>query len=155
MVMHMPVGYTEMYARSLNELSALTVTEARHLEPLVSGTAYLAPAGRHLSVQRRGAELVAHLDVRPLDTPHRPSVDVLFQSAADSCDSRVLGAVMTGMGSDGRDGSAWIKARGGAIIAESEESCVVYGMPRSVVEAGLADATIPLELMARAIMERV
>jgi two-component system chemotaxis response regulator CheB len=82
-------------------------------------------------------------------------VDVLFQSAADSCDSRVLGVVMTGMGSDGREGSAWIKARGGTVLAESEESCIVYGMPRSVVEAGLADATIPLELMARAIMERV
>jgi two-component system chemotaxis response regulator CheB len=155
MVMHMPIGYTEMYARTLNDLCALTITEARHLEPLVGGTAYLAPAGRHLSVRRRGAELIAHLDVRPLDTPHRPSVDVLFQSAAETCDGRVLGVVMTGMGSDGREGSAWIKARGGTVLAESEECCIVFGMRRSVVVAGLADATIPLELMARAIMERV
>ena len=98
---------------------------------------------------------MTHLDVRPLDTPHRPAVDVLFHSAAEVFDGRVLGVVMTGMGSDGRDGAAWIKAKGGVIFTESEESCVVYGMPRSVVEAGLSDAVFPLELMARAIMEKV
>lgn len=155
MVMHMPLGYTEMYARSLNELSALTVTEARDAEVIVPGTAYLAPAGRHLTFRRQGAKVLTHLDVRPLDTPHRPSVDVLFQSAAEVFDSRVLGVVMTGMGSDGREGSAWIKARGGVIFAEAEDSCIVYGMPRSVVEAGLSDGVFPLELMAQAIMERV
>ena len=153
MVMHMPVGYTELYARSLNELSALIVTEAHEGDPLVPGTAYLAPAGRHLTFVRQGAFVLTHLDVRPLDSPHRPSVDVLFRSAAEVFDGRVLGVVMTGMGSDGRDGAAWIKARGGGILAESEESCVVYGMPRSIVEAGLSDAVFPLELMTRAIME--
>ena len=92
---------------------------------------------------------MTHLDVRPLDTPHRPSVDVLFHSAADVYGARVLGVVMTGMGSDGREGAAWIKARGGSILTEAEESCVVYGMPRSVVEAGLSDATVPLERLAQ------
>lgn len=155
MVMHMPVGYTEMYARNLNELSALAVVEARDADVLAPGTAYLAPAGRHLTFRRHGADVLTHLDVRPLDTPHRPSVDVLFQSAAEVFDSRVLGVVMTGMGSDGREGAAWIKARGGIIFAESEDSCVVYGMPRSVVEAGLSDGVFSLELMAQAIMEKV
>ena len=155
MVMHMPVGYTEMYARNLNELSALTVVEAGDADVLAPGTAYLAPAGRHLTLRRHGADVLTHLDVRPLDTPHRPSVDVLFQSAAEVFDSRVLGVVMTGMGSDGREGAAWIKARGGIIFAESEDSCVVYGMPRSVVEAGLSDGVFSLELMAQAIMEKV
>src|SRR4029079_5529961 len=98
---------------------------------------------------------MCHLDVRPLDPRHRPAVDVLFHSAAEVFDGRVLGVVMTGMGSDGRDGAAWIKAKGGVIFTESEASCVVYGMPRSVVEAGLSDGVFPLELMARAIMERV
>jgi len=93
--------------------------------------------------------------VKPLDTPHRPSVDVLFHSAADAYGPRVLGVVMTGMGSDGREGAAWIKARGGSILTESEDSCVVYGMPRSVVEAGLSDDTVPLERLARAIMEKI
>jgi len=155
MVMHMPVGYTEMYAQNLNELSPLRVTEARDAESIVPGGVYLAPAGRHLTFRRQGGSVVTHLDVRPLDTPHRPSVDVLFHSAAEVFDSRVLGVVMTGMGNDGRDGAAWIKAKGGVIFTESEESCVVYGMPRSVVEAGLSDGVFPLELMARAIMERV
>jgi two-component system chemotaxis response regulator CheB len=155
MVMHMPVGYTEMYAQNLNELSAVTVMEAHEEQVLLPATAYLAPAGRHLTFRRKGTSVVTRLDVRPLDTPHRPSVDVLFQSAAEVFDSRVLGIVMTGMGSDGREGAAWIKARGGTIFAEAEESCVVYGMPRSVVEAGLSDAVFPLELMAQAIMERV
>jgi two-component system chemotaxis response regulator CheB len=99
--------------------------------------------------------LRAHLDMRPLDTPHRPSVDVLFQSAAETCGARTLGVVMTGMGADGRDGSAWIKARGGRVLTESEESCVVYGMPRTVVEAGLSDASVPIQHMAKAIVERL
>lgn len=155
MVIHMPVGYTELYARNLDEISAITVKEAKGNEPLAAGTAYLAPAGRHLSFRSGELGVVTRLDVRPLDTPHRPSVDVLFQSAAETFGSRVLGVVMTGMGSDGREGSAWIKARGGAVFAQSEDSCVVYGMPRSVIEAGLADAVFPLELMAQAIMEKV
>ncbi len=154
-VMHMPIGYTEMYARNLNDVCALTVVEAQEGQPIVPGTAYLAPAGRHLTFARSGASVLAHLDVRPLDTPHRPAVDVLFQSAAEVFDSRVIGAVMTGMGSDGRDGAAWIKARGGVILTEAEETCVVYGMPRSVVEAGLSDRVLPIDAIARAIMEQV
>lgn len=155
MVLHMPVGYTEMYAQKLNELSPLHVVEAGEGQIVERGMVFLAPAGRHLSFVRIGGEVMTHLDVRPLDTPHRPSVDALFHSAAEVYGERVLGVVMTGMGSDGRDGSAWIKARGGCILTESEETCVVYGMPRSVVEAGLSDAAVPLDRLARAILERV
>jgi two-component system chemotaxis response regulator CheB len=79
----------------------------------------------------------------------------LFHSAADIYGSRVLGIVMTGMGSDGREGSAWIKAKGGTILTEAESSCVVYGMPRSIVEAGLSDGEVPLDEMADAILERL
>jgi two-component system chemotaxis response regulator CheB len=155
MVLHMPVGYTELYASKLNEMSQLTVKEAAAGDVMTAGTAYLAPAGRHLSFRKLGAQIHAHLDVRPLDTPHRPAVDVMFQSAADVYGGRVLGVVMTGMGSDGREGSAWIKARGGQIITEAEQSCVVYGMPRSVVEAGLSDKTATLENMFDVILERL
>lgn len=154
-VMHMPLGYTEMYARTLDQLSELSVVEVTRTEELRPGVVYLAPAGRHLSFYRRANVVETRLGVKPLNTPHRPSVDVLFQSAAEVFDNRVLGVVMTGMGSDGREGAAWIKARGGGILTESEESCIVYGMPRSVVEAGLSDAVFPLEHMARAIMERI
>lgn len=154
-VMHMPVGYTEMYARKLDEISPLHVVEAVEGTPIVAGTVVLAQAGRHLKFRRQGAQVVAHLDVLPLDTPHRPSVDALFHSAVEVYGAAVLGVVMTGMGSDGREGAAWIKARGGCILTEAEDSCVVYGMPRSVVEAGLSDGEVPLERMAQAIMERI
>jgi two-component system chemotaxis response regulator CheB len=155
MVMHMPVGYTEMYARKLNEHSPLDVREAREGDALRAGVVLLAPAGRHLTFRRAGGEAVAHLDSRPFEMPHRPSVDVLFQSAAETYGQRVLGVVMTGMGSDGRAGAAWIKAQGGLVYTESEETCVVYGMPSSVVEAGLSDRSVPLDKMARAIREAV
>jgi two-component system, chemotaxis family, protein-glutamate methylesterase/glutaminase len=155
LVLHMPVGYTEAYARTLDTICSLQVVEASEGQEVTPGTVLLAPAGRHLTLRRAGGGVVTHLDIRPFDTPHRPSVDVLFQSAAEVYDSRVLGVVMTGMGADGRDGAAWIKARGGQVLTEAEESCVVYGMPRSVVEAGLSDAAVPLDAMARAIMERI
>jgi two-component system chemotaxis response regulator CheB len=156
MVMHMPVGYTEMYAKKLDELSPLEVREAREGDVMRAGLALLAPAGRHLTFRRRAdGEVVAHLDSRPFELPHRPSVDVLFQSAAEVYRQRVLGVVMTGMGSDGKQGAAWIKAQGGLVYTESEETCVVYGMPSSVVEAGLSDLSVPLDKMARAIREAV
>jgi len=155
-VLHMPVGYTELYARKLNEQSALTVVEAQGGEVVTPGYVYIAPAGRHLTLRRNSfQQVVTYLDVRPLDTPYRPSVDSLFQSAADVYGARVLGIVMTGMGSDGREGSAWIKAKGGTVLTESEASCVVYGMPRSIVEAGLSDAEVTLDQMAGAMLERV
>jgi two-component system chemotaxis response regulator CheB len=156
MVMHMPVGYTEMYARKLNEFSALSVSEAREGDELRAGMALLAPAGRHLSFQKTaGGEVAVHLDTRPFDMLHRPSVDVMFQSAAEVYGSRVLGVVMTGMGSDGKQGAAWIKSKNGIVYTESEESCVVYGMPGSVVEAGLSDKSFSLSEMAQAIREVV
>ena len=124
-------------------------------EPLRPGHVYLAPAGQHLGFRRDSAgEVVASLDIRPLDTPHRPSVDVLFQTAAAVYGERMLAVVMTGMGSDGKEGAAWVKARGGCVLTEAEETCVVYGMPRSVVEAGLSDAAVPLTALADAILER-
>jgi two-component system, chemotaxis family, protein-glutamate methylesterase/glutaminase len=154
-VLHMPVGYTQLYAEKLNEASAVRVREAGDNEPLEAGTVYIAPAGRHLTLTRNGQGAVTHLDVRPLDTLYRPSADVLFQSAADAYGPRVLAIVMTGMGSDGREGAAWIKAKGGTVYTEAEDSCVVYGMPRSVVEAGLSDGEFELADIADAILEQV
>jgi two-component system chemotaxis response regulator CheB len=152
-VLHMPPGYTELYAAKLNEISALHVKEAAEGDDVAPGTVLIAPAGRHLTFRRSGARVVCHLDLRPLDTLHRPSVDVMFQSAAEVFGGRILGVVMTGMGSDGREGSAWIKARGGRVLTEAEQSCVVYGMPRSVAEAGLSDAAVPLERLGQTILE--
>lgn len=153
-VLHMPVGYTEMYAKRLNEMCAIKVVEAHHGDRVEPGVVFIAPAGRHLTFVRQPDGIVrTHLDARPFDTLHRPSVDVMFQSAAEVFGDRVLGVVMTGMGSDGTQGAAWIKSRGGSILTESEESCVVYGMPRSVVEAALSDCCVTLENMPQAILD--
>jgi two-component system chemotaxis response regulator CheB len=156
MVMHMPVGYTEMYAAKLNELSNLEVREAAEGDEVIPGRVLLAPAGRHLTVKRGSSgKIVTHLDAKPFGTLHRPSVDVMFQSAAEVYGNRILGVVMTGMGSDGKQGAAWIKSQGGLVFTEAESSCVVYGMPCVVVEAGLSDKSVALEDMPRAIMEVV
>ncbi len=155
-VMHMPLGYTEMYAKKLNEISPLEFREAEEGDEVTPGVGFLAPAGRHLTFRRNNkGNVVTHLDARPFDTLHRPSVDVLFRSAAETYGSRVLGVLMTGMGSDGKEGASWIKAKGGLIYTESEETCIVYGMPRAAIEAGLSDKTVPLDQMARAIWEVV
>ena len=156
MVMHMPVGYTEMYAQKLDEISRLKVSEAREGDAVKAGAVLLAPAGRHLTLNRlANGAVVTHLDARPFDSAHRPSVNVLFQSAAELFGSRTLGVVMTGMGSDGKQGAAWIKSQGGLVFTEAEQSCIVYGMPLSVVEAGLSDKSAPLERMAQTILEVV
>jgi two-component system chemotaxis response regulator CheB len=153
MVLHMPVGYTALFAEKLNEISALEVLEAKDGDVLRGGVALLAPAGRHLLLRRnRGGIVVVQLSMQPIEKNHRPSVDVLFQSAAEMYGSRVLGVVMTGMGDDGRQGAAWIKAQGGTILTENEKSCIIYGMPRSVVESGLSDQAVPLSGMAQAII---
>ncbi|MEW5910765.1 MAG: chemotaxis-specific protein-glutamate methyltransferase CheB, partial [Thermodesulfobacteriota bacterium] len=123
MVLHMPVGYTDLYAKKLDELSLMNVVEASSGLELSPGLALLAPAGKHLSFFREpDGRVFTRLDTRPLDTPHRPSVDVLFRSAAEVFKDRVLGVVMTGMGNDGLQGAAWIKAQGGRILTEAEET---------------------------------
>jgi two-component system chemotaxis response regulator CheB len=156
MVMHMPVGYTEMYAAKLNEQSQLEVREAAEGNEVRPGYVFLAAAGRHLTLKRDASgKVVTHLDAKPFDMLHRPSVDVLFKSAAEVYGNRVLGVVMTGMGSDGKEGAAWIKSQGGLVFTEAESSCVVYGMPSVVMEAGLSDKSIALDGLAHAIMEVV
>ncbi|HEY0810054.1 MAG TPA: CheB methylesterase domain-containing protein, partial [Longimicrobiales bacterium] len=154
-VLHMPVGYTEMYAERLNHTSALEVVEARQGDLLRAGTVFIAPAGRHMTVVSSNGSHRVHLDLRPLDTQHRPSVDVLFRSLADCFKERTLGLVMTGMGNDGVLGAAHIKGNGGRILTESESSCVVYGMPKAVVEASLSDRAVSLDQLPKILLEMV
>lgn len=155
-VLHMPVGYTELYAQKLNEISSVEVLEAQEGIELKAGRVLVAQAGKQLSIIKNSkGQFLAHLDTRPFDTPHRPAVDVLFRSAADVYGKRVLGIVLTGMGSDGREGCTWIKAKGGTVFTEAEETCVVYGMPRSVDEAQLSDRSIPLFKMVKSILEEI
>jgi two-component system, chemotaxis family, protein-glutamate methylesterase/glutaminase len=152
-VLHMPPGYTAMFAEKLNELSSLEVVEAKEGDLLRPGLVLIAPAGKHLLLRAQSdGQIKAQLSMTPV-LSHRPSADVLFQSAAECYGSGVLGVVMTGMADDGKKGAAWIKARGGTVLTEAEESCVIYGMPRAVVEAGLSDASAPLDQMLKTIME--
>ena len=155
-VLHMPEGYTEAFARRLDADCALSVSEASEGLSLQPGTVVVARAGMHLSlVTASERALVVELAITPLGTPHRPSVDVLFESAARALGGRVLGVVLTGMGSDGLAGSRAIRNAGGQVLTEAERSCVVYGMPRSVVEAGLSSAEAPIERMATLIQRNL
>jgi two-component system chemotaxis response regulator CheB len=155
-VLHMPPGYTGPLAAHLDELSGLEVLEAEEGLEMRPGRAILARAGYHLSlVLSAGEEVVSHLDLSPQDTPHRPAVDVLFRSAAEIYHERTLGVVLTGMGNDGTAGSVWIKAAGGQVLTEAEETCVVYGMPRSVVEAGLSDRMVSIHHLPEIILRMV
>ncbi|MCO5166346.1 MAG: chemotaxis-specific protein-glutamate methyltransferase CheB [Planctomycetes bacterium] len=150
--LHIPAGYTESLAARLDEASPLGVREAHDGLVLRPGTAALAPGGQHLTIHRGPEGPVARVGAPPSDSLYRPSVDAMFQSAALAYGPGVLGVVLTGMGDDGLAGAQAIRAAGGAVLAEAEASCVVYGMPRRVVEAGLADAEATIERMAAAIV---
>lgn len=156
-VQHMPAGFTKSLADRLDGLCEINVREAVDGEPLLDGTAYIAPGGTHLKIQQKGATYCAKIDA--LESPrfgHRPSVDVLFESAAEFTNLNFLTVVMTGMGHDGRDGLKQLKdSCYVATIAESIETSVVYGMPKAVVEAGLADFVVDLPKIAQVIMENL
>lgn len=153
LALHIPAGFTEALARRLNANSALEVVEAEDGVELRAGRAVLARAGMHLRVGRDGERALAWLDRMPLHSPHHPSVDVLFKSAASGWGSDAIGVVLTGMGDDGLEGARALREAGGHVLTESPESCVVYGMPRVVVEAGFSHASAPLEGMV-ALLER-
>jgi two-component system chemotaxis response regulator CheB len=153
--LHIPVGYTEELAKRLDHSCAIDVAEASEGLELRPGLAVLARGGRHLKFSRRDDTTRAVLDYEPVGETHSPSVDVLFESAAEHHGGRVLGVVLTGMGSDGLRGSRAIRAAGGRIITQSEPSCVVYGMPRVVKEAGLAETEARLEDMALTIAQHL
>jgi two-component system chemotaxis response regulator CheB len=154
-VLHMPLGYTEAFAQRLDTTCDLDVLEARDGLPLRPGLAVIAQAGLHLAFEMSVDGWRCRLAAEPADAAHRPSVDVLFESAARVVGNGVLGVVLTGMGHDGRAGAGAIRAAGGRVLTESESSCVVYGMPRSVVDEGLSDAQAPIESMAALIQENV
>jgi two-component system chemotaxis response regulator CheB len=152
-VLHIPAGYTGPLAERLDSESALEVCEASDGMSLRPGRAILARAGLHMRVQGSPPTSVVRLDFAPHASVHRPSVDALFESAADTWGKRVVAVVLTGMGDDGLRGARSVHAAGGIVLAESEWSCVVYGMPRVVVQAGLATAEVPLSEMGHEIQK--
>jgi two-component system chemotaxis response regulator CheB len=154
-VQHMPVGFTRSLADRLAGMSAVPVREAEDGEPIVQGAVLIAPAGRHMKVRRRGSTVRVVLDDEPRAALHKPSADVLMTAVAQAYGPRSLGVVLTGMGSDGVFGLRAIRDAGGRTLAEAEESCVIYGMPKAAVEAGVVDRTVPLQRMADEILAAV
>lgn len=154
MALHIPVGYTEAIAQRLDKISALTVVEAVDGLELVPGLAVLARGGLHLRVERHGTHLYAVTSPLPMRT-FTPSVDELFTSGARAVGARSLGVVLTGMGDDGLEGARAIAAAGGMLLTESASSSVIYGMPRSVYEAGLGASSVHLDQIGRRIVEHV
>jgi two-component system chemotaxis response regulator CheB len=148
-VQHMPAGFTKSLAQRLDTLSAIRVTEAEDGQELEAGTAYIAPGGYHLEVQQVNGMLKAHLHQAEPRGGHRPSVDVLFESVSQLTNVDKWAIIMTGMGSDGTKGLKLMKERGPVTsIMEDESTCVVFGMPRAAIQAGLADHVVPLEKIA-------
>lgn len=141
-VQHMPPGFTGPLAKRLASISTLMVTEAEHGMPLENATVYVAPGGRHMRV---GKDRRIEISDRPEEAIHKPSVNEMMVSCARVFKRGVIGVIMTGMGRDGAIGMGEIKKAGGRTIAEAKSSCVIYGMPKAVVDEGNADMTVPLE----------
>jgi len=152
---HMPPGFTKSFATRLNGLCRITVKEAEHGERVLPGHAYIAPGHAHLLLGRSGANYIAQLsDDAPVNR-HRPSVDVLFRSAAQHAGKNALGVILTGMGRDGAAGLVDMKRSGAYTFAQDEASCVVFGMPREAIALGGADEVVALAEMTRRVMARL
>ena len=154
-VQHIPRGFTRSLAERLDARSAIPVREARHGDAIEPGQILLAPAGIHTRLVRAGAGTSISLEEEPSEALHRPSVDVLMVSAAEVYGASALGVVLTGMGSDGTEGLRAIQERGGLTLAEAEESCVIFGMPKSAIEAGVVERFAPLDRIAGEILAAV
>ncbi len=152
-VQHMPEGFTEMFSRRLNECCAIDVKEAQSGDLLIAGRALICPGDRHIKVRRMPLASTVVLSDEERVNGHRPSVDVLFRSAAEF-GSRAIGVLMTGMGDDGAAGMGVIKDAGGMTMAQTEDTCVVFGMPKAAIERGFAMRVVPLELLANALINQ-
>ncbi|MGH9498669.1 MAG: protein-glutamate methylesterase/protein-glutamine glutaminase [Terriglobales bacterium] len=151
-VQHMPEGFTEMFSRRLDEICAIKVKEAQSGDLLLAGRALICPGSRHLKVKRLPLGDVVVLGDEPRVNGHRPSVDVLFRSVAEEFGNNSVGVIMTGMGEDGAQGLGQLKAAGAMTIAQNEESCVVYGMPKAAIERGYAVRVVALEALANTLL---
>ncbi|WP_186148998.1 protein-glutamate methylesterase/protein-glutamine glutaminase [Burkholderia gladioli] len=149
---HMPPGFTKSFAQRLNTLCRIAVKEAEHGERVLPGHAYIAPGHAHLLLARSGANYLAHLSDEPPVNRHRPSVDVLFRSAALHAGKNAIGVILTGMGRDGAAGLLEMKRAGARTFAQDEASCVVFGMPREAIALGGADEVVPLNEMSRRVL---
>ena len=147
---HMPAAFTGPFAARLNNTSALTVKEAQNGEKIRTGTVYISPGGQHLTV-RPNLDII--ISPEPASELYKPSATLLMDSVGKAFGRKALGVMLTGMGSDGMEGAKVFKQQGGRLIAQSEQTCVVYGMPKAVVDAGLADEVVDLENIPQAMVD--
>jgi two-component system chemotaxis response regulator CheB len=152
---HIPPAFSAAFARRMDSVSALTVREAADGEQILSGHAYVAPGGWHLRVERSGARYLCRIDDSAPVNRHRPSVDVLFRSVAQNVGPNALGVILTGMGDDGAHGLKEMRDAGAHTIAQDEKSSVVWGMPGEAVKLGAAEAVLPLDRIAGALLGRL
>jgi two-component system chemotaxis response regulator CheB len=149
---HMPAGFTRGFAERIDRLTPFSAREAQDGDEPVSGLVLVAPGGRHLEFERAGARTLVRLGEAEASDKYAPSVDRLFVSAAKHYAGQdLLGIVLTGMGDDGRFGVMAIQQAGGRVVAESEETAVVFGMPQQAIRTGAVDAVLPLQRIAGAI----
>jgi two-component system chemotaxis response regulator CheB len=151
-VQHMPEKFTAAFAARLDSLCQITVKEAETNDRVLPGRALIAPGGRHLLLRRSGAQYFVDVVDGPLVNRHRPSVDVLFRSVAKAAGANALGIIMTGMGDDGAAGLFEMRQAGAHTLAQDEESCVVFGMPKEAIKRGAVQKTVPLQTIAREVM---
>lgn len=155
-VQHMPAGFTAALAERLDNLSAVKVREAREGDVLEEGQVYLAKGGSHMKVVRQAGRHVIHYTDEPLREGVRPCANYMYESLADSSFDEVICVVMTGMGADGTEGIKNLQKRKQiTVISQSEDTCIVYGMPRSVVQAGVSQEVVPLTKIANEIIKNV
>ncbi|MCB9480847.1 MAG: chemotaxis response regulator protein-glutamate methylesterase [Desulfobacteraceae bacterium] len=154
-VQHMPAKFTKSYAESLNSQSALTVKEACDGDPVTPGTALIAPGNYHLLAARSGARYFVRVKTGPMVHHQRPAVDVLFKTVASHAGANAVGVILTGMGADGAEGLLEMKNAGARTIAQDENSCVVFGMPKEAIKKGAAEFVLPLDRIAEKIVELV
>jgi two-component system chemotaxis response regulator CheB len=152
---HMPAGFTRSFAQRLDSLCRITVSEAVQGERVLPGHAYIAPGAMHMAVKRSGANYIVALSDAPPVNRHRPSVEVLFRSAAECVGPNAIGVMLTGMGKDGANAMLEMKQAGSYNFAQDEASCVVFGMPKEAIAVGAVDETVPLRDMARRVFDRL
>jgi two-component system chemotaxis response regulator CheB len=149
---HMPAAFTGPFAKRLDGVCQVSVKEAETGDRLMPGHVFIAPGGKHLKLHQKVSRVEIEITTDPVEALYKPSANVLVGSAAEAVGRRALGVILTGMGSDGLEGVKVLKQKGGRALAQSDASCVVYGMPKAIVDAGLADEIVDIEEMAQAIM---
>ncbi|HEY4072889.1 MAG TPA: chemotaxis response regulator protein-glutamate methylesterase [Herbaspirillum sp.] len=154
-VQHMPEKFTAAFAERLDGICRITVKEAENNDRVLPGRALIAPGGRHILLKRSGAQYFVEVVDGPLVNRHRPSVDVLFRSVAKSAGVNALGVIMTGMGDDGAAGMMEMRTAGARTVAQDEESCVVFGMPKEAIKRGGVERTVPLSAVAQEILKQL